>query len=1360
MKIIKSLFYALATLVAFPIASNASHVPGGNITYECVGPNQYAITLTLFEDCGTAFEANGTQFISITNDCGYTTLTSVTIPNVIYQQEVSQLCPSQIGSSECNGGTLPGVWMHQWTGIVTLPGNCDNWTFSYSSCCRNTSNNLTTQDSYYWESTLYNATAPCNNSAQIASQPIPYVCVNQPVNFNMAAYDPDGNTLVYSFIPAMTTGPATTVTYNGGYSGTAPIPGITIDPATGQISFTPTLTGNYVVAVLIEEYDSNGNLVGSIIQDFQYEVITCTNIVPNNPTGGVTNYTGSGGVTGTNSIQVCEGDSFCFDLIFNDTDASNTLIVTSNLNTIFPTATMTLTGTNPVTAHVCYTVQPGDPNLSTISFTVEDNACPITGMNTFPVEVAVITSTYAGPDEIMCLGVGTQLTGSGGTNFNWTVVSGDPITPANFSCTNCSNPVANPSVTTTYQVVSNLSGGCVNTDQITVTVVPDFTYTLTQSSGTSCLQDPVQINLVPSPAGAYTYSWSPATYLNSSTIASPTVTATVPGTYTYTVDITSPNGCVKTDQVTVVVAPYYPPTVTASASVINVPCGQTSQLDVDLGGGIPATCGLSTSGGCSGPATTLTQGTVTGANTNYSYPTPYGNYYANEKHQFLYTAAELNAMGFVGGKITQIGWEIVTMGGLATYPSYTISMGCTGVTNLQSAYGSPFETGLTTVFGPQNTTVAVGWNMHTLATPYEWDGVSNLIIEVCYAWTAQYTYTTNCIVNWTTTPFISSSWYNADGVVACPSTTINGGGTNRPVTRFSTCPSVPDPADFSFAWTPSSTLNNASIQNPIATPVNPVTTYTVTVTNINGGCSDQSTVIINTNCPTCDPPLPVGTDPLCNGGTDGSITATVQGTTGPFTVNWYDSNGTLLQTTANVAVSDILNNLPAGVYTIESIDTAGCTNDTTFTLNEPLPVTVSTIADQSICINGSITLSATGVGGTSPYTFTWDNGLIGNGPHTVSPLVNTCYTVSATDANGCSAALTDQVCITLNPPLTLTVSNDTLVCPGSTVIFDATVSGGDGGPYNYVWTNSAGTTVSTSASLTSSSATPDVFCVTVTDGCSTPSVNACINLTHAPVPVPSFVGDNLSGCYPVPVNFTNTTNPADVLSSTWTFGDGNSSAQTLTATNNYVTPGCYDVTLQVTSPNGCVSSTTLTDYICVFDYPTADFVPAPQPTDLFNSTVVFTNTSINNATNEWDFAGLGTSTNVNPSFFFPNDNPGTYLVTLIVTNADGCKDTTEQNIIINGIFTLYVPSGFTPDDDGINDKFIPLGDGISAEGYEFTIFNRWGEIIYQTTQFGEGWDGTENGLKVKNDVYVWKIKARSIYDDSRHEKIGHVTVVR
>ncbi|MFZ5553762.1 MAG: PKD domain-containing protein [Bacteroidota bacterium] len=1247
----------------------ASHVPGGNITYECIGPNQYEITLTLFEDCGTAFEANGTQFININNDCGFTTLTSATLNNVIYQQEVSQLCPSQMGQSECSGGTLPGVWMHQWTGIVTLPGNCDSWTFSYTSCCRNNAVNSTTFDSYYWESVLNSTTAPCNTSAQITSQPIPYVCINQPVNWNMAAIDPDGNTLQFSLINAAN-GPGTSITYVAPYTGSQPITGISINPTTGQITFTPTVLGNFIVAVLVEEFDANGNLVGSVIQDFQIEVINCTNQVPSNPAAGISNFSGSGTMVGNNTIQACEGDSFCFDLVFSDSDASNVLTVTSNAAQIFPGATVTITGTNPVTATFCTTIQPGSPTQSIISFDVLDDACPISGINSFPVQVNVITSTYAGPDEIMCLGQGVQLTGSGGSNFNWTVISGPPMNvPTNFSCNNCQSPIANPASTTTYQVVSNLSGGCTNVDTVTVNVVPDFTYTITQTSGTSCLQDPVQVNITTNPGGAYTFAWTPGnSILAPANSANPTITATAPGNYTFYVDITSPNGCVKSDSVTLNVAASYSPNVTASASIDSLTCGDFTQLDVSLGGGIPATCGPSLSGGCSGPVSTITMGTQTGSNTNTTYPAPYGNWYANEKHQFLFTAAELQGMGFIGGKISEIGWEIITAGGITTYPGYTISMGCTNQTNLTTT----FITGLTTVYGPTNTTVAAGWNMHTLATPYEWDGVSNLVVEICYTWTAQYTYTTNAITPWTTTAFTSSVWFNSDGTAACPQLSGFGSSTNRPITRFTTCPSDPDPANYTYSWTPSASVTSPNSQTTPAQPFQP-TYYTVLVTDINGGCSDTSGVFVYSACPTCYTPIPTGNDVSCNGSADGDITATMVGTTGPWTVNWYDAGGNLIQTTANVTTTDFLSGLVAGTYTIEIIDTSGCMKDTTYTINEPPVLTVNAGVDQSICYGSSTIYTAVAAGGTAPYSYLWSSGAM-TSSFSIVPTTSTCYIIGVADANNCTAS--DTVCVTVNP-----------------------------------------------------------------------------------APVPSFTVDNTNGCYPVDVNFTSTTT-GTVSTLTWDFGDGN----TGTGTNpfhSYTAPGCYNVTLTATSPNGCVSDTTYPNLVCPYPYPVANFLFGPQPTNLFNTNINFQNQSSSDAiTWNWNFAGMGTSTQVNPSFEFPNDTNGVYNVTLLVSNQYGCLDSIMYSVIIDGIFTLYVPNAFTPDGDGKNDIFMPFSEGFDAERFEFFIFNRWGEVIFKSTAPSTGWDGTFKGMAVKQDVYVWKVKAKDSYTKEEIEKYGHVTLIR
>jgi gliding motility-associated-like protein len=1348
---------SITSLVFYSSMAFASHVPGGNISYECVGPNQYQITLTLYEDCGTAFEGNGAQFISITNDCGIGGLTSTTLNNTIYQQEVSQLCQPQLPNSECNGGTLPGVWMHQWTGIVTLPADCDSWVFSYSSCCRNTSINGLTQDSYYWESVLNSQTAPCNNSAVITSQPIPYVCVNQVTSFNMGAVDPDGNTLVYSFIPAMTSA-TTSISYNGGYSGTAPIPGAVINSSTGQVSFTATTVGNYIFAVLVEEFDANGNLVGSIIQDFQFEVINCANqATPQNPPGGIGNFTGDGVQTGPQSIQVCEGDSFCFSLTFTDADATNILTLSTNLQQIFPGATMTTTGTNPLTVNVCHTIPSGAPATSTISFDVEDDACPIPGITSFPITVNVITSTYAGSDEIICLGQGVQLNANGGSNFNWTVVTGDPINvPGNFSCNGCGNPTVNPAVTTTYLVTSNLSGGCDNTDTITVNVVPNYTFNTTQSSGTSCLQDPVQLNVTPTPAGpGYTYNWTPATYLSSTTTANPTVTATAPGTYTYVVEVTSPNGCVKYDTVSIVVAAAYPPTVTASADQDTISCGDLVNLTVDLGGGIPATCGPSTSGGCSGAVTNITTGPQVGQNDGYTWPAPYGNWYANAKHQFLYTAAELNAMGFIGGKITEIRWQTTAQNGAqGTFVNYRISIGCTNATALNT---TAWEGGLTQVYGPQNYNVVLGSNNHVLSTPYEWDGVSNLVVEICWDWTAQYSYTYNWSTPYSTTAFVSSSFYYSDGTAACPTTAAFGTSNNRPITTFVTCPSVPDPLNYSYQWSPGTTTPTA--QNTTDTPCF-TTTYQIIVTDINGGCSDTSYVTVVTD-QTCLPPTLDTTSVSCFGGSDGVITATMNGTTGPWTVNYYNTAGNvLLQTSNNVTSIDSIINLPIGTYRVEIVDTVGCTASSTISIVQPTQVTVSTGADTTICIGGTATLTATAAGGHGPYTYNWDNGATG-ASITDSPLTNQCYEVTVTDANGCPASTTPDQCVTLNPALSGSTNGNQTICPGETITISANASGGNGGPYTYTWTEN-GNPFGTGQSLTATPPSDGTqYCVTISDNCGTPVYNECLTVTFSPVPVPSFTVDLPGACVPLTSTFTITTDPTLVADVLWDFGDGSTSTSLTPVQHTYTTAGCYDVTLTVTTAIGCSADTTYTDFVCAWPYPVAEFLYGPQPTNIFNPTINFVNASSADViTWNYDFAGLGTSSVANPSFEFPGDNPGNYDVTLLVTNNYGCQDSVVHEVVIQGIYTLYAPNAFTPDGDGKNDVFYILGEGYDPEEFEYFIFNRWGEVVFHASSMAVGWDGTHNNQPAKNDVYVWKIKSKDNWTKETFETYGHVTLIR
>jgi hypothetical protein len=173
--------------------------------------------------------------------------------------------------------------------------------------------------STYIEATINTALAPCDNSPQFTDQSMPYVCLGQPVYYNFGVTEPDGDSLAYRLIDARyNSGPvALPVPYNPGYSGAQPIPGITLYPITGQLVFTPTIMGNYVVVLEVEQFDANGNSIGTVMRDIMFVVAPCSGSPPivqgdvdiHGP-GGVSDPPPMGGpvtTTGPNSIEVCDG---------------------------------------------------------------------------------------------------------------------------------------------------------------------------------------------------------------------------------------------------------------------------------------------------------------------------------------------------------------------------------------------------------------------------------------------------------------------------------------------------------------------------------------------------------------------------------------------------------------------------------------------------------------------------------------------------------------------------------------------------------------------------------------------------------------------------------------------------------------------------------------------------------------------------------------------------------------------------------------------------------------------------------------------------------------------------------------------
>ncbi|MCB9194476.1 MAG: gliding motility-associated C-terminal domain-containing protein [Flavobacteriales bacterium] len=825
----------------------ASHVTGGSIYWNSLGGNQYEFTLVLYRDC-SGIDLDASYTLDLNSSCGSTSVTVDLLPNGV--TEVSQLCDNAV--STCQGGTYPGVEQYVYTGVVTL-SPCSDWTASWDLCCRNPAIlNLVDPDLQdgYLQGELNNLDGPANSSPIFTNAPIPYVCLDYPVVYSYGAVDPDGDSLSYSFISAMGPG-GTPLGYNAPYTPNEPIPGISLDPVTGLVTFTPTaIQGNYVVVVQVDEYDDNGNIIGTVIRDMQFVVISCTNNPPDPFAGTIENFSGSGSSTGDYAIDMCESNNFCFDAVYTDPDVGQSLSLTTNIQQNLPGATFTVTGTNPLTATFCWTSQPGTNGFFPFTVTITDDQCPIVGLQTYIYSVNVLQRTSAGPDLTICGPQVAELHAEGGNVFNWSVLSGDPIQLGqNFSCNPCADPIAIPSATTTYIVQSDLLSSCITSDTVTVFVVPDFTFQATQSDTLICLGETVDYNVAVQPnVAGYTYEWTPDVGLTSSTTANPTGIYGNPGVYSYNVGITSPDGCHHQDtSLTVTVSPGYVPQFSVSQNDSLVCEGDATQFFVDLDCTLPGYCGTY-DGPCCGPISTMDVGDGTDFLGTTTYPSIYGQFYTGTRNQILFRASELQALGFAGGKISEIGWDVANIpaGAATTFYGFEIKIGCTTQDDLSTVWID----GLTTVFPADTIDINLGWNTYTFDHGFNWDGTSNLVVEVCfdfYDYFGGTNYTTNSANYYTNTTYNSVHQWHGDQGAIC-STMPNGFfiesvDTERPNTRFVFCGGVAED-ELSYTWQPAIGLDDPNAQNPIVTPVSSPTTYTVTVGELGSGCSGSADVTV------------------------------------------------------------------------------------------------------------------------------------------------------------------------------------------------------------------------------------------------------------------------------------------------------------------------------------------------------------------------------------------------------------------------------------------------------------------------------------------------------------------------------------
>ncbi len=820
--------------------ANASHIVGGDITYKWIGPgaNTYIVSLNLFRDCsGISMSIN--ESIVAQSTCGANLNFNLNIIDT-NGVEINLLCPASTDSSTCNGGNYIGIQFFQYQDTITLSPNCSDWTLKYFSCCRNSSINVPTSsaDDIYFETKLKTNISNYNNSPIFSSNPFVQACANQTFYFNIEGNDMDGDSLIFEIVPSLLN-TSTTVIYGSGYSPSQPIPGISINSQTGVLSFNTPNIGVYILAVKVSEYNTSGQFLGAVMRDFEIIVTNCNNQLPNINSGVITNLSSNASTNSAGEIEICAGNLLTFDAIYTDNDSANSLSVYTNLTSILDSSNINISysGTNPLTVNYSIQIPIGMSNFS-FNSTIADDHCPFIGVQIFTYHVNVNPNISNIPNQTICGNDSIQLNVVGGNTFTWYDVSGNLIpVDATFSCNPCANPIISPTQTTTYIVQSDLQNACIAVDTFTVNYSNNTFDLYLQDSAQTCFSSPLPLIASTSVAGNYTYNWQPQTFIDSVNSSNPQFLATSPGNFLVHCTAINSDGCSAKDSIQISVSNNSNFNATATSDTTCI--GSPNQLQVSLTGiaGVNLSCGA-TNSQCQNGSYYAQIGQGNSTNGNSGYPAVFGNFYWGAKHQILYQANELIAMGANSGTINSVAFYVTSLNGsTASYSNIEVKIKCTNSNTLNS-----FEGGLTTVYTAAVYNVQVGWNTFNFNNNYNWDGISNLLVQVCFQ---NISWDDNCSNTYTTTPFNSVVYFRADNFGVCQNS-FGTVSTQRPNIKFGFCSTILSPNDYTFNWSPSGYLNNSTIYNPLTTVPN-AGTYQVIVTDIVGGCTDTATVIAQNN---------------------------------------------------------------------------------------------------------------------------------------------------------------------------------------------------------------------------------------------------------------------------------------------------------------------------------------------------------------------------------------------------------------------------------------------------------------------------------------------------------------------------------
>lgn len=1376
--------------------SYATHVVGGEITYQHLGGSSYILTCKLYRDCAPGNFDFPTS-VTIDVDQGF----GANYANIVLPIAGRDTLNPPLDTCAVD----PGICLEEaiFSSVVSLPAGTGGYHLSFEICCRNGSilnitNPLNARETFYAyipDNNIYLT----NSSPVITNFPPVFVCRNLDLNLDFSATDIDGDSLVYStYIPfdgfngigGPVYGPGwppnnvsfSTVDYAGaGFSLASPLDftmteTVSIDPQTGLMTGIPPALGQYVVGIMVEEYRGD-SLIGRISRDFQFNVVDCP--PPQD--------------AGIGAIDACSGlnidfinasgagaNGFWWD--FGTGNPADTSIAFE------PTFNYPIEGTYPITL-----------------MAQKGTACADTAY--YNLIISSVNADFTGPDTL-CVGEAGSFTDISTPAFNGVVNAWE----WDFGDGNTST-LQNPSHAWTtsgdyvIEFIAHTDVGCSDTitKNIHIEVPPQANIT----SIPGCNDVNVSFTNASDPgASGFWWNFGTPNPADTSIISNPSFDYSAYGYGSYTVTLVAQHNtaCADTATYTLLVSNVVADFTAADTMCTNVLVAYTD-MSTNVNGNI-----IQWQWNFGGT------GTSTQQNPSHGYTVP-GDYDVQ-----LIVTSDLGCEDTVVYPIHIFNPPNPVIGPVDA---------CSGLVINFTNNSGPGAQGFWWDFGtgnPADTSIVT--NPTFDFSPYGY-GNYTITLEAQHGTVCQTSTTVDILISDLQAAFTAPDTICQGGTISFVDASVTQVGTTI--------------IDWDWDFSPGS----SSQQNPSNTFNTPGTIPVELIVTSNIGCED--TIVQNIEVMAM-PVVNAGLDTaVCVSNPSLVLNGSVTNATGGI---WTGGGGVFVggATNLNATYFPSLPEMNAGSTNIILCSTgngycsAVCDTMVIQYLDTP---TISAGLDIDVCDDTTyVQLAATvqfasNIVWTTTGTGSFDdpnalNAIYTFGPGEVIAGDSLQFAIETFNFSGCPDD-SDSLWIFFNAPPSMTMTYDDTVCAGFPVVLNSNSTTGNGfwetfGDGTFSPDSSDATLYYHGTGDEASGSVTIAFQTLDNGGCN--ALFDTLDIVIIPTPVPDFTFTE--NCFGIVDSFFNASTSVDpIILYEWTFEPGFTSNGT-DPTHNFTSPGIHPVSLIITSQNGC-SDTVVYD-VNSFYIPVPDF-GIPQPC-LLGGTYFYDSSTVVNATIDswsWDFGdGAGSSNAQNPIYQY--SGAGNYDIYLSVTSSDGCSNDTIINVTIlpgpdaafsfspveganvgnpvyftdqsvpgggqNIITWLWyfddstwayvqdpqhtfdpegeynvqlivtdeagcvdtavnvvpvyhgplVPTAFTPNGDGNNDFLMILGGNF--EEIDFKIYNNWGQVIFETTDPNSpGWDGTFRDEEQPIGVYVYVATVKT-YDGVEHLLSGDVSLLR